>query len=448
MSLPCYPQYKDSGVQWLGVVPEHWKVEKLKNVLHIKKEVVGKNSADYTLLSLTLQGIIPRDLDNPQGKFPAEFDTYQAVEKNDLIFCLFDVEETPRAVGISDFTGMITGAYTVCHVEKSNNPKFVYYFYLSRDQYKAFKMYYSGLRNVIRKEVFLSIPFPYPSLDEQTAIAAFLDRETGKIDALIAEQEKLLTLLAEKRQATISHAVTKGLNPDVPMKDSGVEWLGKVPEHWMSCRLRRYATFIDGDRGIEYPNEKDFTNDGIVFLSSKNIVSNQLDLTEVKYISEEKFNALNRGKALDGDLIVKVRGSAGRIGELAKFDAKKIGIETAFINAQMMILRVRENILPDFLCLISQGIYWTEQLYVGAYGTAQQQLSNEVFANLFIAVPPLTEQELIVNFTKSTISKFDSLIDATRGSINLMKERRSALIAAAVTGKIDVRDLAAEEVAA
>ena len=167
-----------------------------------------------------------------------------------------------------------------------------------------------------------------------------------------------------------------------------------------------------------------------------------LDLKEAKYISQQKFDALNRGKALDGDLIVKVRGSTGRIGALAIFDVNAIGFETAFINAQMMIIRTGEHLLAKYLNHVSQSFYWMEQLSVGAYGTAQQQLSNSVFSSLHVAIPPIAERIRIADFLNSTAGEFDSLIAEATRAIDLLQERRTALISAAVTGKIDVREFA------
>src|SRR5690606_32141514 len=172
---------------------------------------------------------------------------------------------------------------------------------------------------------------------------------------------------------------------------------------------------------------------------SKNILEEKLDLNEVKFISLDKFNALNRGKVLNGDLIVKVRGSVGRIGELAKFNTSEHGYETAFINAQMMIIRTKVGLLTDYLRLVSQSLCWTEQLAVGAYGTAQQQLSNDVFAQLCFVMPPKEEQRVIIRKLENDIASFNDLIQKATKAIQLMQERRTALISAAVTGKIDVR---------
>jgi type I restriction enzyme S subunit len=281
---------------------------------------------------------------------------------------------------------------------------------------------------------------PYPPIEEQAQIAAFLDHETAKIDNLIDKQQQLIELLKEKRQAVISHAVTKGLNPDVPMKDSGVEWLGEVPEHWEVCPLKYHANFIDGDRGSEYPNDKDLMDDGIVFLSSKNITAGEIDLGDANYISQQKFDRLSRGKAINGDVIVKVRGSTGRIGELAIFESEKTKHRTAFINAQMMIIRLRISLDNFFVRNIAQGHYWMEQLNIGAYGTAQQQLNNSIFSNMILAVPSLNEQLKINEYLAVEKSCFDELIKNALAAIELLQERRTALISAAVTGKIDVRN--------
>ena len=181
-NMQKYPAYKDSGVEWLGEIPSHWNTLSNKNIFKLKKNQVGKKSGDYVLLSLTLNGVIKRDMENPQGKFPAEFNTYQEVKKGDFIFCLFDVEETPRCVGLSDFDGMITGAYTVMEPNDNFDRKFLYYFYLNLDADKRLKPLYTGLRNTISKENFFSFKSFVPPLSEQTTIAAFLDRKTAFID--------------------------------------------------------------------------------------------------------------------------------------------------------------------------------------------------------------------------------------------------------------------------
>lgn len=180
-AMPKYEVYKDSGVDWLSNIPAHWQPLANKHIFKIRKTLVGKRSKQYDLLSLTLRGVIKRDMENPEGKFPAEFDTYQEVNSGDFVFCLFDVEETPRTVGLSQFNGMITGAYTVFEVDKSFNKKFLYYFYLNLDQDKRLKPLYRGLRNTIPKDAFMAFKTFIPPQSEQTAIANFLDAKPPRL---------------------------------------------------------------------------------------------------------------------------------------------------------------------------------------------------------------------------------------------------------------------------
>ncbi len=187
-----YDSYKDSGVKWLGQIPRHWEMLALKHILKLKKEIVGKRSSQYDLLSLTLKGVVKRDMENPEGKFPASFDTYQVVEPNDFIFCNFDNEETPRAVGLSPYKGMITGAYDV--LSRKNvylSDKYLIYYFLYIDDAKRFKPLYKGLRKTVPFDSFMSYKIPIPSIGEQEAIVAYLDATTSKIDEAIAQQTSL-----------------------------------------------------------------------------------------------------------------------------------------------------------------------------------------------------------------------------------------------------------------
>ena len=211
-----YPAYKPSGVSWLGDLPEHWDVIPTRALLNLKKQLVGDRADKYTLLSLTKQGIIARDMENPEGKFPASFETYQVVEPGDLVFCLFDIDETPRTIGLSSMTGMITGAYTRFVCPNEQNRRFIYQLYLSLDNGKLLKPLYSGLRKVITKSTFLSATIPLPPLPEQRAIVRYLDYVDRRISRYVSAKRKLIALLEEEKQAVINQAVTRGLDPNAP----------------------------------------------------------------------------------------------------------------------------------------------------------------------------------------------------------------------------------------
>jgi len=441
-----YSEYKDSGVEWLGLIPSHWRLARIKE----SAKVINGYPFDSKLFEPS-QGIPLvriRDISSSRtevgyvGIVPPE----SLISDGDVLIGMDGDFNVAKWKG-----GVAALNQRVACIRATNYRVQNFVFYALPFSMKIINdlTYYTTVKHLSSTDI-VKTRFAFPPENELVRIVDFLDHETTKIDTLIEKQQQLIQLLKEKRQAVISHAVTKGLSSlnggaNAKLRDSGVEWLGEVPEHWISCTLRRYANFVDGDRGSEYPNEKDFTTEGVVFLSSKNIVEERLDLAEVKFISREKFNALNRGKALDGDLIVKVRGSVGRIGELAKFDTSEHGYHTAFINAQMMIIRTKSGLLTNYLRFISQSLYWTEQLAVGAYGTAQQQLSNDVFSNLCLVVPPEEEQRMIVKKLEQDLISFNGLIGKAKRAIDLMQERRTALISAAVTGKIDLRDWVAPQ---
>lgn len=187
-----YPKYKDSGIQWLGQIPEHWDLRRAKYVFSPRRVIVGDRSSEYELLSLTLQGVIKRDMENPTGKFPSSFNSYQEVREGDFIFCLFDNEETPRTVGKSDHFGMITGAYDVFEcANKDILPKYVLYYYLTIDNNKHMKPLYKGLRKTIPYDAFMRYRVPFPPLEEQEKIVEYIDSKTNKIDAYVVERERV-----------------------------------------------------------------------------------------------------------------------------------------------------------------------------------------------------------------------------------------------------------------
>ena len=232
MSLPRYPQYKESGLPWVGPIPEGWEVVPLLGVASERDES-NKGMAEDNLLSLSYGRIVQKDMASNDGLLPESFETYQVVHPDDIVFRLTDLQNDKRSLRTAPVTqkGIITSAYLAV-VPRFINSRYFAYLLRSYDLTKVFYSMGGGLRQSMKYDDEKRLPVLKPTHDEQLAIANFLDRETAKIDTLIAEQEALLALLAEKRQATISHAVTRSLDPDVPMKDSGIAWLGGVPAHW------------------------------------------------------------------------------------------------------------------------------------------------------------------------------------------------------------------------
>ena len=422
-AMPKYEAYKDSGVEWLGDIPSHWNCLSNKNIFKIRKSLVGKRSSEYELLSLTLRGIIKRDMDNPEGKFPAEFDTYQEVRVGDFVFCLFDVEETPRTVGLSDFNGMITGAYTVFEVNNNFDKKFLYYFYLNLDQNKRLKPLYRGLRNTIPKDSFMAFKSFVPSKIEQTAIANFLDEKTSKIDEAITIKEKQIELLKERKQIIIQQAVTQGLDPTVPMKDSGVEWIGQIPAHW---EVRR-GKFLFKKMSRPVRKEDDVVTcfrDGQVTLRTKRRTEGFTFA-----LKEHGYQGVRVG-----DLVIHAMDAfAGAIG-VSDSDGKSTPVYSVCTPVD------ETEIFPSYYAYYLRNLALTgfiESLAKGIRERSTDFRFND-FSELFFPLPPKSIQQSIVSYIDYELEKVDSGISHLLKQIEKLKEYKTTLINNAVTGKIKV----------
>jgi hypothetical protein len=421
-----YESYKDSGVEWLGEVPSHWNLIPNKYIFKLRKNVVGKRSNEYDLLSLSLKGVIKRDMENPEGKFPAEFDTYQEVKEGDFIFCLFDVEETPRTVGLSSYRGMITGAYTIFETNNVDK-KFIYYFYLNLDSDKRLKPLYKGLRNTISKETFFSFNTFIPPLSEQQKIAQFLDDKTAKIDQAVDLAEKQITLLKEHKQILIQNAVTRGLNPDVPLKDSSVEWIGQVPEHWDVKKLK----FVSKINQHTLPEN---TN-GSLSIKYVDIgsVSFENGIEKVENFSFKNAPSRARRLANKGDIVVSTVRTYLKAITMVKEEYQDCIFSTGFA-----VVTSNECLKDSFFELYAKSDAFTEQVSVFSKGMSYPAINSTDLSNLWITVPPLSEQQKIADYLDTQTAKIDQAIALKTDHIEKLKEYKSVLINNVVTGKVQV----------
>ena len=411
-----YESYKDSGVEWLGEVPSHWNLIPNKYIFKLRKNVVGKRSNEYDLLSLSLKGVIKRDMENPEGKFPAEFDTYQEVKEGDFIFCLFDVEETPRTVGLSSYRGMITGAYTIFETNNVDK-KFIYYFYLNLDSDKRLKPLYKGLRNTISKETFFSFNTFIPPLSEQQKIAQFLDDKTAKIDQAVDLAEKQIALLKEHKQILIQNAVTRGLNPDEPLKDSGVEWIGQVPEHWEVKKLKFVLTLSNKKEESKNSNKR--------YIGMENIESFTGKINDIPLIAEGIANSFYKDEILFGKLRPYLAKSY-----LADFDG--------ICSTEFLVYRSTKVLNNRFALNIFLSYGFIDAVNASTYGSKMPRANAEFISNMFLAIPPLSEQQQIADYLDKQTAKIDQAIALKIAHIEKLKEYKSVLINDVVTGKVRV----------
>lgn len=435
MSLPRYPEYKDSGVAWLGEVPGHWDVRKIRWLCEIKKRISGELGHD--VLSITQQGIKIKDLESNDGQISMDYSKYQFVEIGD--FAMNHMDLLTGYVDISDVFGVTSPDYRVFSVRDKKVCFDGYVLYLFQMGYrnKIFYAFGQGSSQLGRwrlpTEQFNDFFFPLPSLEEQQTIAAFLDRETGKIDALIAEQRRLVELLAEKRQAVISHAVTKGLNPNARMKNSGIEWLGKVPEHWEVKRLKQVA-----DVRLSNVDKHTIENQPSVRLCNYvDVYKNDRIKSTLEFMqataSKEQIARLSL--VSDDVIITKDSEDPSDIGVPALVDET---IPDLVCGYHLALIRPT-NADGGYLRYLFKSDYVKAVFEMEATGMTRYALGKYSIENLAFLAPTLNEQKTITIFLDTETAKFDTLTAEANRAIALLQERRSALISAAVTGKINVR---------
>lgn len=415
-----YSEYKDSGVKWLGEIPSHWEVFRNKDIFHECKKSVGKNSNNYTLLSLSKKGVVIRNMDDG-GKFPAEFDTYKVVEPGDFIFCFFDVDETPRAVGLSSEYGMITGAYTVLRQSIANS-QYLYYYYLSIDDAKALKPLYTGLRKTVPLNAFMSMQIFLPPKAEQDAIVRYLNSATSEIDKAIAMQQKMIDLLNERKQIIIQNAVTKGLDENVEMKESGVEWIGRIPKHWEVNPLRKYLK-VCSKRNMPDAQLLSVTREeGVIVrnIESKEENHNYIpdDLSNYKYVQKGQF-VINKMKSWQGSYGVS---NYDGIVSPAYFV-----YDLMYYNKEYFSLAIRSKKFSPFFSKYSKGIR-----------IDQWDLMPEALKIIPFLEPPVEEQNAIVHFLEDIIPRINDNITNCQRQITLLQERKQIIINEVVTGKVRV----------
>ena len=412
-----YGEYRHIDLPWLKEIPAHWDIWRNKNIFTEIKEEVGKNASSYTLLSLTLNGIVPRDVESGKGKFPEKFDKYKVVKPGYMAFCLFDIDETPRTVGLSSFDGMLTGAYTIMRVDNIN-PRFAYYYYLSLDNAKAMRPLYSGLRKTINVGVFQGTKMPIPPKEEQDAIASFLDWQISKVNRLIDLKKKEISKLTELKKTVVNKAVTHGLNPNVPMKLSGVEWLGEIPAHWTTIKLRQILHPFSEKNHPELPLLSVVREQGVIIrnVESKEENHNYVpdDLSNYKLVKQGQFT-MNKMKAWQGSYGV------------SKYDG--------IVSPAYFVFNLKCDINRDFFNAAIRS-----KAYVNYFGQAsdgirvgQWDLSMARMKDIPLLVPPREEQDQIVRFLDWKVSNINKLINIKKKEIKAIDALKRSMVSHAIT---------------
>lgn len=432
-----YSEYKNSNLEWLGSIPQHWEIRYSKWLFSERNTKATKN--DEMLTASQKYGVIPQKefMRLEQQKVvqvQTGYEILKSVKKNDFVISMRSFQ---GGIEFCSYDGSVSSAYVPLTPSDEVDLGYFKYLFKSKQYIQALQSTTNLVRDgqALRYSNFVQVKLPLPEKIEQACIANFLDYETAKIDQLITKQEKLIELLKEKRQAVISHAVTKGLNSAAKVKDSGVEWLGKVPETWNVMKFG--ITIKSAILGGNYTSSE--AGDGVPLIKMGNLGRGKISLKKIEYLSKdekiEKCFILR-----NGDFLFNTRNSMELVGKVSIWRDE---LNNAVYNSNILKIAFDDKFVSSsqYMSFLFNSDLGLSQLRLIAKGTTSvAAIYYKELKSLIFALPPLDEQIHIVNKLKEDIRKLDDLIQASEKAIALIKERKTALISAAVTGKIDVKN--------
>ena len=442
-----YPDYKDSAVDWLGSLPTHWDTTRLRFVVETKitKQEVKALTPETEVSFVPMEAVGEYGgIDLGSTKPLADvLDGYTYFRNGDVVVAkITPCFENGKGALANDLCSDIGFGTTELHVLRATaklDTRFLLYLTFSHHfrRIGAASMFGAGGQKRVSDDFIRTFPHPLPGLSEQRTIASFLDRETKRIDALVAKKEQLIELLQEKRTALITRAVTRGPDPHVPMKDSGVEWLGEIPAHWNVTRIKNLSQFVtSGSRGwAEF-----YSDEGPLFLRIGNVQSESvdLDLDEIQHVDPPRGAEGERTRIRPGDILVSITALIGAVAVVPR------DLPEAFVNQHLALVRpANSDVNSRWIAYCITSPVGQEQFAADLYGGTKDGLGLNDVRSLIVLEPPTWEQERMVRYLDQQNKELTTLVQVVRIAIDHLKEYRTALISAAVTGKIDVRDEAA-----
>ena len=408
---------KNSGIEWVGEIPAHWEVMSNKHLMQ-KQKIICPIYKGQAILSLTMKGVIERDLD-AGGKMPSSFDGYQYVKRGNLLLCLFDIDVTPRCAGLILKDGVTSPAYSQYIMRQKAYAPFYSYYYVMVDNTKELLHMAKNLRHSLNEEQFGAIKAPVPPISEQKAIAEFLDIKCGEVDALIADIQQEIETLEQYKRSVITEAVTKGLDPSVPMKDSGIDWVGIMPKHWKKMP-NKYLMYKEKTICPVYNGES------ILSLTMKGVVVRDLEAGGKMPTSFDGYQQIKAGNLLmclfDIDVTPRCIGLICNNGVTSPAYSQFI---------------MKKNAYAPFYSYYYLMVDFTKELLHMAKNL-RHSLNEEQFGAILAPVPPIEEQQQIADYLDKKCKEIEEIIAEKQSQIETLESYKKSLIYEYVTGKKEV----------
>ena len=430
-----YESYKDSGVKWLGEIPGHWEVYKLKYLFRLNK-IKNVGNKCNTILSLSYgKIIIKKDLN--EGLTPESYESYQLLNKGDIVIRSTDLQNdhTSLRTGLVKSDGAITSAYIGLKNLNVNlyDSRYYHYFLHDWDITKAIYNEGKGLRQSLNWDDIKNMLLPVLDINEQTAIANYLDSVTSKIDEAISQQQKMIDLLNERKQIIIQNAVTKGLNPNAKMKDSGVEWIGEIPEDWEVLALK-YCCSLKARIGWNGLKSEEFEEYSYAYLvTGQDFKGSMINWKKCYQINQKRYEEDPYIQINNGDLLITKDGTIGKIAKVINLD------KPACLNSGIFVIKQTKNMyIQDYLFWMLSSNVLKEFNRFTQTGATIAHLYQNVFEQMPCVLPCIEEQRKISSYLNNSISKIDYSISQCNKMISLLQERKQIIINDVVTGKVKV----------
>ena len=421
-----YNEYKDSGIQWLGEIPSHWGLRRTK---YVWQETDNRSEfGSEQLLSVSqYDGVREAQSDSRSESLKG----YKIVKQDELVINI--MLAWLGGLGVSKHEGIVSPAYCVYKLQDAQNPRFLHYLYRTPIYLAEFARHSTGIvpsRWRMYTDDFGEILTLLPPIEEQNAMVAYLDTATAKIDAAIAQQQKMIDLLNERKQIIINNAVTKGLNPNVKMKDSGVDWIGEIPEHWNEIKLKYvFSRIADGTHFSPETIE-----DGMPYITATDVRGKCIDFSETKKISQKDYEALVTAGCkpqLNDILLVKDGATTGRVGLMTD--------NTNCVTlSSVAMLTPQEKHSHLYLMYMMMSDFMQKQILLSMAGAAMPRITLVKLSNFIGVIPPTEEQESIATYIEEACTPIDNAIINATKQISLLQERKQIIINEVVTGKVKV----------